>query len=104
MSSKKKIPEKTDEPPKKPPIFQRKRFNLIYTIVTATLFVIGGSLIIIFQIFVANQYGFFAGLGIMGLSIILFTSRTTFKHSAPQTTSDEDEGEKDDKGLQMRRR
>ena len=83
MSSKKKSVEMNTHPEKKPPLFHRKRFNLIYTIVLSVLFVVGFSLILVFTIIIPNDYGFWAGLGVGGLAIILFTSRTTYKHSVP---------------------
>ncbi len=103
-SNKKKIPEKQEELAKKTGLFHRKRFNLIYTGIIGLLFVTGMTLILVFSIGEAqNDYGFFAGLGVMGLAIILFTSRTTYKHSGPTKDTDEKEEEKND-GLQMRRR
>ncbi len=104
MSSKKKnTPEKEEQPTKKTGLFHNKRFNLIYTVIIVLLFVAGMTLILVFQVFLDNEYGFFAGLGIMGLSIILFTSRTSYKHSIPSKDADEKEEEKNE-GLQMRRR
>ena len=103
---KKKIPEKQDESTKKPDIVQRKRFKLIYTGIIILLFVIGMTLILVFAINPDHEYysiGFPTGLGIMGLAIILFTSRTTFKHSAPKSDTEKKEGEKSDT-LKMRRR
>ena len=102
-ANKKKIPEKQEEPTKKTGLFHRKRFNLIYTSLIALLFVIGMTLILVFSIAYENDYGFFAGLGVMGLAIILFTSRTTYKYSGPTKDADEKEEENND-GLQMRRR
>ncbi|MBY9001570.1 MAG: hypothetical protein KGD64_11675 [Candidatus Heimdallarchaeota archaeon] len=104
MSSKKnKIPMEPEQLEKKTGLFHRKRFNRIYTSFIILLFIVGMTLILVFQIAVQNEYGFFAGLGIMGLAIILFTSRTTYKHSAPTKDSEEKEEEKKD-SLQMRRR
>ncbi|MHA1201528.1 MAG: hypothetical protein ACTSQ4_03295 [Candidatus Heimdallarchaeaceae archaeon] len=104
MSSKKRnTPEKDEQPPKKTGLFHNKRFNLIYTGIIGLLFVAGMTLILVFSIVLENDYGFFAGLGVMGLSIILFTSRTSYKHSIPSKDDDEKEEEKND-GLQMRRR
>ncbi len=102
-SNKKKIPEKLEEPIKKTGLFHKKRFNLFYTGIIGLLFVIGMTLILVFSIAYENDYGFFAGLGVMGLAIILFTSRSTYKHSGPTKDADEKEEEKND-GLQMRRR
>ena len=102
-SNKKKIPEKLEEPTKKTGLFHKKRVNLFYTGIIGLLFVIGMTLILVFSIAYENDYGFFAGLGVMGLAIILFTSRSTYKHSGPTKDADEKEEEKND-GLQMRRR
>lgn len=101
-SKKKKIPEK-EELSKKTGLFHRKRFNKVYTGIIGLLFIIGMTLILVFSIVVQNDYGFFAGLGVMGLAIILFTSRTTYKHSGPTKDAEEKEEEKND-SLQMRRR
>ncbi|MHA1345500.1 MAG: hypothetical protein ACTSVO_10320 [Candidatus Heimdallarchaeaceae archaeon] len=105
MSSKKKtIPEEQEEPIKKTGLFHRKRFNLIYTGIIILLFITGMTLILVFSLGdTQSDYGFFAGLGVMGLSIILFTSRTSYKHSAPTKDAEEKEEEKKDT-LQMRRR
>ena len=103
MSKRNKIPEE-EQLPKKTGLFHRKRFNLIYTGIIIFLFILGMTLILVFTIVVPNDYGFFAGLGVMGLAIILFTSRTTYKHSAPSNISNDKEQEEEDDGLQMRRR
>lgn len=102
-SKKKKIPEKQEEPTKKTGLFHKKRFNLLYTGIIGLLFIIGMTLILVFSIAYQNDYGFFAGLGVMGLAIILFTSRTTYKHSGPTKDADEKEEEMNDT-LKMRRR
>jgi len=102
-SKKKKIPEKEEETTKKTGLFHKKRFNLLYTSIIGLLFVTGMTLILVFSIVLKNDYGFFAGLGVMGLAIILFTSRTTYRHSIPTKDADKKEEEKND-GLQMRRR
>ncbi len=101
---KKKIPEKIDESKKKADMVDRKKFKLIYTGIIILLFVIGMTLILVFTLIEVEygEYGFFAGLGVMGLAIILFTSRTTYKHSAP--TKDAEEEEENSDTLKMRRR
>ena len=105
MSLKRKIPEKQDESTKKTDIVDRKRFKLIYTGIIILLFIIGMTLILVFSLIEVDykEYGFFTGLGVMGLAIILFTSRTTYKHSAPTKDDEESEEEKSD-SLNMRRR
>ena len=96
-----------EQPEKKTALFHRKKFNLFYTGIIILLFIIGGTLILVFSLVpdITSDYGFFAGLGVMGLAIILFTSRTTYKHSAQSVDSDKKEEEEEkDEGLQMRRR
>jgi len=104
MSSKSRSkPKKEEEVETKLPISQRKYFNLIYSLVVYTLFAIGVLLIILSYSNVFQQgYAIFIAFGVLGLAIILFTMRSSFRHSAPQP-SEEKEEEEDD-SLKMRAR
>lgn len=103
-SWKKRVKEETEPIEKKPPLFQRKRFNLIYTIVMIFFIVAGMTLVLVFSTAVPNDAGFIGGLALSGIAIILFTSRSTFKHTAVTQNDKKDEDKEDDEGLQMRRR
>ena len=102
MSSKSKNKLKTeDEIEEKLPITQRKYFNLIYSLVVYTLFAVGVILIILSYSILSEGVTIFIAFGVLGLAIILFTMRSSFRHSAPQPSEDTEDK---DEGLQMRNR
>ncbi|MHA1955272.1 MAG: hypothetical protein ACXAAM_05190 [Candidatus Heimdallarchaeaceae archaeon] len=102
MSSKNQNkPKKEEEIETKLPITQRKYFNLIYSIVVYVLFGVGVILIILSYSILQEGYTIFIAFGVLGLAIILFTMRSSFKHSAPQPS---EEKEEKDEGLKMRDR
>ena len=100
-SSKNRSKPKEEEFEPKLPITQRKYFNLIYSLVVYTLFAIGVILIILSYSILQDTYVIFISFGVLGLAIILFTMRSTFRHSAPQPP---EEKEEKDEGLKMRDR
>jgi intracellular septation protein A len=102
MSSKSKNkPKIEDEIEERVPITQRKYFNLIYSLVVYTLFAIGVILIILSYSILKDTVVIFIAFGVLGLAIILFTMRSSFRHSAPQPS---EEPEDKDESLQMRSR
>jgi FtsH-binding integral membrane protein len=102
MSSKNRSkPKKEEEIETRIPITERKYFNLIYSIVVYTLFAIGVILIILSYSVLQQGYAIFIAFGVLGLAIILFTMRSSFRHSAPQPS---EEKEEEDDGLKMRTR
>jgi len=100
-SQKSNKPKKEEESETKLPIAQRKYFNLIYSIVVYVLFGVGVILIILSYSILQEGYTIFIAFGVLGLAIILFTMRSSFRHSAPQPT---EEKEEKDEGLKMRDR
>ena len=102
MSSKNKNKSKKEEEIEtRLPITERKGFNLIYSSVVYILFAVGVLLIILSYSVVENQYVIFIAFGVLGLAIILFTMRSSFRHSAPRPS---EEKEDKDEGLKMRER
>jgi intracellular septation protein A len=102
MSSKNRNkPAKEEELEEKLPIAQRKYFNLIYSSVVYVLFAVGVILIILSYSVLQEGYAIFIAFGVLGLAIILFTMRSSFRHSAPQPSEEEEEK---DEGLKMRQR
>ena len=102
MSSKNQNkPKKEEELETKLPISQRKYFNLIYSIVVYVLFAVGVILIILSYTVLQEGFAIFIAFGVLGLAIILFTMRSSFRHSAPQPS---EEKEEKDEGLKMRDR
>lgn len=81
---------------------ERPRFNLIYTIVVFLFFGAGIILVILsYTILRGNSYVLFVSFGVIGVGIILLTMRSSYKHTAP-TASEEEESK--DEGLKMRDR
>ncbi|MCG3220663.1 MAG: hypothetical protein H7641_04720 [Candidatus Heimdallarchaeota archaeon] len=93
--------KKEEELETKLPISQRKYFNLIYSIVVYVLFAVGVILIILSYTILQEGFAIFIAFGVLGLAIILFTMRSSFRHSAPQPS---EEKEEKDEGLKMRDR
>ena len=103
MSSKKTNTKKPEEEfERKPSLMERPRFNLIYTIVIFLFFEAGIILIILsYTVLSGNSYILFVSFGVIGVGIILLTMRSSYKHTAP-TASEEEENK--DEGLKMRDR
>lgn len=104
MSSKKKQSQKHQpEIPEEKllPLMERPRFRLFYQIVVYTILGAGVILLVLYYTIWQDQaVALFSSLGVLGVGIILFTMRSTRKHSAPP----EEEEEKDEDTLQMRTR
>ena len=103
-SKKKKSKEEEEEVEDKLPIAQRRSFNIIYNVVMYSLFAIGVGFIVLSSTNVLGDasWPFLVSLGIIGLAIVLFTMRSSFRATAPLDT--EEEKEEKDEGLKMRER
>ena len=103
MNSKKTNSKKpSEEFERKPSLMERPRFNLIYTVVIFLF--IGAGVILVILAYTAlsgTNYILIVALGILGLGIILLTMRSSYKHSVP---SESEEEEDKDEGLKMRDR
>jgi hypothetical protein len=102
MSSKKGRKEPEQEIEVKPPLMERPKFRLAYTMGIITFFSIGIILLILYYS-VWNEYGYtlFIALGVLGLGVIMLTMRSSYRSTSP--AADEKE-QKDEDTLQMRSR
>ena len=103
MSSKKTNSKKPpEEIERKPPLMERPRFKLIYTIVVFLF--IGAGVVLAILAYTAlsgTNYILIVALGILGIGIILLTMRSSYKHSAPSASEEEEDKHE---GLKMRER
>ena len=104
MSSKKPNSKKSvEEVERKPSLMERPRFNLFYTILVFIF--IGAGIILVILSYTAlcgNGYILFVSFGVIGVGIILLTMRSSYRHTAPTTSEEEDKSK--DEGLKMRDR